>query len=131
MGNMGVFEEFFNQLLNQSSLAGMNSGNSTPYMGQQVGKGEINAQKYMTGYNQMNSPNQLQKEKKGQADAAWDKQFAIGQGLQSYHDQFQPPMSMEGLAGMTRAFSPPQQPFRNDMPIGFGARYIQQLLGGG
>jgi len=130
MGNMGPFAEYFNQLLNQSSLAGLNSGNSTPYMGQQVGKGDIDAEKYMTGFNQANSPSQLQRQNQGASDAAHDRAFALGNGMSSYHDQFQAPVDFTSFMSMARGMTP-QQPFRNEMPIGFGARYIQPLLGGG
>ncbi len=125
---MGNFGEFFSQWLQQN-------GNG---MGSQADQGS--AAGFLNQFNQMNSDAQLQNNSQGfqknmaqfnqgQSDAAHDKQFAMSQGMQSYHDQFQPPMDFGSMMAMAKSMTP-QRPFRDDQPIGFGVRYIQQLLGG-
>lgn len=118
---MGGFGEFFQQWLQQNGQG----------MGSPADQGQSND--YLNKYNQMNSQSQLQSDQnrftRAHSNEMADREFAMGTGMSANHDQFQAPMQMGEMAAMARAFTP-QRPFREDMPIGFGARYIQQLLGG-
>lgn len=123
---MGGFYEYFQQWLQQN---GQGQGQG-PISGMFDPNSIQNNAKYDQVSSEKNSGYNLQNMRQSADNAAADRQFAMGMGLSANHDQFQAPMQMGEMASMAKAFTP-QRPFRDDMPIGFGARYIQQLLGGG